>query len=70
MTAASIENAKITEFTLAFLEGTGWSQGNYSLAETLYWGKGKGCDFYDGPCVDIATFDEFYSHPTEANHYY
>jgi len=69
MTAASIENAKITEFTLAFLEGTGWYKGNYSMVETMYWGKGKGCDFYYGPCVDIATqmatFDEFCSHLTE-----
>ena len=69
MTASSIENARISEFTLAFLEGTGWYKGNYNMTEYLYWGKGKGCGFYTGPCVDIMTqlpiFEEFCSGLTE-----
>ena len=69
MTASSIENARISEFTLAFLEGTGWYKGNYNMTEFLFWGKGKGCGFYSGPCVDMITklpaYDEFCSSLTE-----
>lgn len=63
MTASSIENPKISEFMLAFLEGTGWYKGNYNMTESLYWGKGKGCSFYFGSCLNKTThlpnFNEF-----------
>jgi len=51
MTAAEINDARITEFTLALLEGTGWYKVNYAMAEPIYWGKGKGCTFTDGRCM-------------------
>ena len=65
MTASSINDARISEFTLAFLEGTGWYTVNYSMAEPFFWGKNQGCNFVNGPCVDKTTkkakFDEFCS---------
>lgn len=60
MTAGEMEEARISEFMLAFLEGTGWYKGNYSMTEPVYWGKGKGCDFYYSPCIDRKTFNPSY----------
>ena len=51
MTASVMENARYSNFTLAFLEGTGWYKANYSIADPVYWGKNEGCDFYEGPCM-------------------
>ena len=63
MTASSIQDFKISEFMLAFLEGTGWYKGNYSMTEPVHWGRNKGCDFYYGPCLDTVNseskFEEF-----------
>ena len=65
MTASAINDARISEFTLAFLEGTGWYTANYSMAEPFFWGKNKGCSFVNGFCVYKTTFkanfDEFCS---------
>mmetsp|Transcript_39949 Transcript_39949/g.35662 ORF Transcript_39949/g.35662 Transcript_39949/m.35662 type:complete len:96 (-) Transcript_39949:838-1125(-) len=52
MTSNDIDDARISKFTLAFLEGTGWYIVNYSMAEPFYWGKDQGCDFYNGPCLE------------------
>lgn len=51
MTASSITEPVISEFTLALLEGTGWYQVNYNMTEPFNWGRGEGCTFLDGPCV-------------------
>ena len=65
MTASSINDARISEFTLAFLESTGWYTVDYFMAEPVYWGKNKGCTFLSGACIDKTTFkanfDEFCS---------
>lgn len=67
MTASRLNDARITEFSLALLEGSGWYQVNYTMAEPMTWGKGKGCTFTDGPCVNtavtprVAKFSEFCS---------
>jgi len=55
MTASAITDARMTEFTLALLEGTGWYVVNYDVAEPIYWGKGKGCAFLDNLCINKAT---------------
>ena len=39
MTANSKEDMSLSIFTLAFLEGTGWYQVNYSKADEITWGK-------------------------------
>ena len=55
MTASSIKDSRITEFSLALLEGTGWYQVDYTLAENVTYGKNKGCSFLDGLCMNTAT---------------
>ncbi len=45
MTASAILDMRVSEFSLALLEGTGWYKVNYDLADKMTWGKNKGCDF-------------------------
>lgn len=65
MTASTLQDVRISQFSLAFLEGTGWYKPDYNMAEPTTWGKGKECAFLDSPCVDSATktnnFEEFCS---------
>lgn len=65
MTASEKEDRRISEFTLAALEGTGWYTPNYVMAEPMFWGKGKGCSFLEQTCIDTSTkqarFTEFCS---------
>jgi leishmanolysin len=63
MTASDIPDARITEFTLALLEGSGWYTPDYTMAEPMTWGKGLGCSFINSPCIDstskLPAFKEF-----------
>jgi len=63
MTASAVNDARLTEFTLALLEGSGWYSVNYAMAEPIYWGKGQGCAFLNSKCVNpttkTASFEEF-----------
>lgn len=63
MTASAIKDLKVSEFALALLEGTGWYQVDYTKADPLVWGKGKGCDFLNTPCYNknslTSAFEEF-----------
>ena len=64
MTASEEEDQRVTEFSLAVLEGTGWYTPDYSMADPMFWGKGKGCDFLQKTCMSSSTtarFDEFCS---------
>jgi len=60
MTASAITDARISEFTLAMLEGSGWYKVNYDMADNFQWGKGEGCDFFSGACSSTNA-DEFCS---------
>lgn len=70
MTASTIQDARVSQFSLALLEGTGWYQANYSMAEPMTYGQGKGCDFLNTPCISKTTnqpaFAEFCSPLTTA----
>lgn len=63
MTATNLVDSRITAFTLALLEGSGWYQVNYSLADSMTWGQNQGCAFLDTTCVNSQTqtpsFKEF-----------
>jgi len=65
MTASSMIDQRISEFSLALLEGTGWYKVNYELAEPMTYGKNKGCDFLNKKCMNkktrTANFPEFCS---------
>ena len=70
MTGSILLLGKISNFTLLLLNGTGWYQVNFTYAEPLIWGKGKGCGFIYGDCVDESTelgkFEEFcYESPNQ-----
>eukprot|EP01083_Nonionella_stella_P165049 548107_1 len=46
-----------TEFTLAFLEDSGWYLVNYEYAEPFAFGKNAGCGFLTGDCINKLTHD-------------
>lgn len=50
LTGSAMVDARISEFTLAVLEGSGWYVVDYSFAEPLNAGAGQGCNFYFGEC--------------------
>jgi hypothetical protein len=45
------------EITAALLEGTGWYKVNNDYVNTTQWGRGKGCEFTNGLCVNNQTFE-------------
>lgn len=62
MTASSIPEPVISQFTLAVLEGSGWYVPNYNMTEPFTFGQNQGCPFLDGPCVtpqDVPAAPEF-----------
>jgi hypothetical protein len=65
MTASIIKDMRFSQFSLALLEGSGWYMPDYTYAEATTWGKNKGCDFFNTPCVNsvtkLASFEEFCS---------
>ena len=70
MCAQSRTNTKITSFTLALLESTGWYIPDYGLRQESTWGKGKGCDFLSLTCKRSPRFDEFCSSSDSATSSY
>ena len=55
MTSGVIPGQRISEFTLAVLEGSGWYLPDYTYAEPFFFGEGQGCDFYNGPQITANT---------------
>lgn len=53
MTGTHTQNPVYSRLTLALMEDTGWYTANYSMAETLHWGKNLGCNF---ATVKLHTF--------------
>ena len=52
MTASSVnEGSVLSVFTVSILKDTGyWNDLNENLANNIYWGKNKGCDFVNLAC--------------------
>jgi len=59
MTSGSIIGRRVSEMSLALLEGSGWYTPNYAYAEPYFFGKGQGCSFVTGSTC--TAFDEFCS---------
>jgi len=61
MVSSSNYGRRVSEFSLAVLEGTGWYTADYSYAEPFYFGQGQGCDFMSSTCSSSGTpkFDEY-----------
>ncbi|CAH8581914.1 unnamed protein product [Heterobilharzia americana] len=52
MTATFTNSYRISPITLAMMEDTGWYLANYALSQSFSWGKGKGCTFATGSCLE------------------
>jgi len=60
MTSGSIGGRRISEFSMAFLEGTGWYTADYSYAEPYFFGQGQGCGFINTKCSSTnPSFNEY-----------
>lgn len=62
MTASGISgDAAISNFTLKLLDDSGWYQVNYSKVDPIFWGKGRGCNFFSKACnaSENTNFTEF-----------
>lgn len=57
MTGQTTGNPVWSKFTLTLMEDSGWYKVDYTQAQELDWGKGKGCDFYQYFCNQ--NFSEF-----------
>jgi len=57
MTASDMKDRRMSAFTLALLEGTGWYQVNYEYAEPMTYGKNAGCAFLDTECINRETLE-------------
>jgi len=60
MTSGTYFGRRVSEFSLAFLEATGWYVPDYDFAEPFYWGQGQGCGFINNKCSS-SQFSEFCS---------
>ncbi|KRX02932.1 Insulin-like growth factor binding protein, N-terminal [Pseudocohnilembus persalinus] len=50
----------VSEFTLAYLKDSNWyADIDFSMAESLQWGKGEGCAFFNEICQAKQDFREF-----------
>lgn len=59
MVSSSNYGRRVSEFTLAVLEGTGWYVPNYEYAEPFFFGQGQGCSFLSSTCSGTPKFDEY-----------
>jgi len=50
MTGTYTQHPVFSRVTLALMEDTGWYKANYSMAESLDWGKNLGCNFVKNNC--------------------
>ena len=51
MTGTASNNPKISKFTLALLQDSGWYQVFYDTVDTFMWGMNQGCDFTEASCA-------------------
>ncbi|KAL4497778.1 hypothetical protein ABPG72_000533 [Tetrahymena utriculariae] len=61
MTASALtEGLNLTFFTVALLKDTGyWDDVNENVTDPIYWGRGKGCDFFEKACSSLTQYEEF-----------
>lgn len=60
MTSGVIHGRRISEFSLAILEASGWYAPNYQYAEPYFFGQGQGCGFLKNKCSSSTfNYEEF-----------
>ncbi|XP_061370658.1 uncharacterized protein LOC133313319 isoform X2 [Gastrolobium bilobum] len=50
MTGSVDTRSVVSKMTLALLEDSGWYMANYSMADSLDWGRNQGTEFVTSPC--------------------
>lgn len=63
MTSQMTGKPVLSAFTLALMEDSGWYKVDFSLGQSLIWGKNKGCGFLNTICQ--TTFSEFCTQKSE-----
>jgi leishmanolysin len=58
MASGSIYGRRVSQFSLALLEGSGWYSPNYDYAEPFFFGEGEGCNFIYQQCSNTRSFFE------------
>ena len=54
------ESACVSTFTIGLLKDTGfWGDIRESMGEEIYWGRNKGCEFFENLCAAEVKFAEF-----------
>lgn len=63
MTSGLIQGMKLSEFSFAVLEASGWYLPDYTYADPFFLGQGEGCNFVYQSCTSsaILNFEEFCS---------
>jgi len=56
MVSGGIFGRRVSEFSLTFLEGSGWYLPDYSYAEPFFFGQGEGCDFISATASTASRF--------------
>jgi len=60
MTSGLLFQQRVSQFSLAMLEGSGWYAPNYNYAEPYSFGQGEGCGFLFDSCSNSNfNYDEF-----------
>ncbi|CAH8517889.1 unnamed protein product [Schistosoma turkestanicum] len=63
MTATYTNSFRISPITLAMMEDTGWYISNYALSQSFSWGRGRGCTFATGSCLEYMLEQNNHGHP-------
>jgi len=64
MCSGGMYGRRVSEFSLALLEGSGWYSPNYDYAEPFFFGRGQGCGFISATSSSASKYDEFCSGST------
>ena len=61
MTSGVIQGLRLSEFSFAVMEGSGWYMPNYTYADPFFVGKGEGCGFLYTSCSSssILNYKDF-----------
>jgi len=61
MTSGVIQGLRLSEFSLAVMEGSGWYMPNYTYADPFFAGQGEGCGYLYTSCSsnDIYNYNEY-----------
>ncbi|EGR32543.1 leishmanolysin family protein, putative [Ichthyophthirius multifiliis] len=60
MTSDESSDSVLSIFTIALLKDTGfYPEVNENMADNIFWGKGKGCDFLENACQSTVQYPEY-----------